>query len=410
MNSKFEQLRNFTSLNPSTFCALTKKLGLESAACYQLKDKKLLKIISSKEDTENSWPIIADYTPNYTTFGGIDPLGWTKGTFDVSQCNDWPKGTNFYFPEQELYAEKLVFTYQNFLGKRSKFGELNATLEIMAARIRFWTSHQKELASISEQGFQESIKAFTMDIQSLVNHDLRTPLASISGYNHLLQSLDPKKDAAEWSDYCHIINEQTNCALEALDKLSYGITSSDNETSQVFKPCRFDAHQKIEEVCNRVRMETTSVIISEKANHEIKINLHKKTDHDCLINADSRLFSWAIWEVIKNAVIHSKNSEIDVELYHSDNLLVIDITDDGQGISDGADELIFLRFYQEPKTLASRKGKRGLGLGLFLARHIAERHLGQLSLVRRPEKGTVFRFIWPIEKTEKVSNSLLKGA
>jgi signal transduction histidine kinase len=82
-------------------------------------------------------------------------------------------------------------------------------------------------------------------------------------------------------------------------------------------------------------------------------------------------------------------------VYVSNSRLVIDIADDGPGVAHGSEELVFLRFYQDPATSGMRRGKRGLGLGLFLARHLAERHMGQLTFVR--QRGmSVFRFLWPM--------------
>jgi signal transduction histidine kinase len=411
MTAKFTQLRSFNSLDTETFGALFRKLGLVSAACYQIKSGKLIKIVSSENYSNCDWPVTADYTPNYTSFGGFEPLGWTKGNSDVSRCKDWPKGTNFYFPEQEIYDEKILFVGKNATGKRCKYGELNGVIEAAASRIRLWTDHNRVVTEFSDEGFQESVRAFGIDIKAVIDHELRTPLSSISGYLHLVQSLDFSKDKTEAEDYCSIIAEQTSYALEALEKLSYGMSNEGNEISDVdFKISQFDANDELSKICDKVRSETTSIIVSDKVKNGSKIRYQKNTDRECVLRADQRLFRWAMWEVMKNAIIHSKNAEISVEIYHSDEMLVIDITDDGQGVSEGAEELIFLRFYQDPRTLASRKGKRGLGLGLFLARHIVERHMGQLRFVRHPGRGSMFRFIWPAEAKATELKDLPKGA
>ncbi len=402
MSSKFMPLKNFTSLTTESFGVLSRKLGLASAACYQLKSGKLIKIVSTEDSAGCDWPITADYTPNYTSFDGSEPLGWTKANSDVSRCKHWPKGANFYFPEQEIYDEKIVFAGKNSTGKRCRYRELNGVLEAAASRIRHWTDQNRVVAEFSDTGFSESVKAFTIDIQSVINHELRTPLSSISGYLHLIQSLDLKTDKEEAEDYYKVIYEQTSYALEALEKISYGMQdpNSDDQKDE-FNVSHFDASNELSKVCERVRTETTSIIVANKTLDGTKVNYQKTTDRDCNLKADQRLFRWAMWEVMKNAVIHSKHGEIRVDLYHSEDNLVIDIIDDGQGISEGAEELIFLRFYQDPRTLASRKGKRGLGLGLFLARHIVERHMGQLRFVRTPSKGSMFRFIWPVEEISK---------
>ena len=97
-----------------------------------------------------------------------------------------------------------------------------------------------------------------------------------------------------------------------------------------------------------------------------------------------------------------------MRLSQSDTSVVIDIEDDGAGVSLGSEELVFLRFYQDPNTQTQRKGTRGLGLGLFLARYVAEQHLGQLHFVRNRNKRGVFRFLWPIDEECIVKLQALK--
>ena len=69
---------------------------------------------------------------------------------------------------------------------------------------------------------------------------------------------------------------------------------------------------------------------------------------------------------------------------------VVHIHDDGPGIPDAAVEGLFERFVSGSRS-------SGLGMGLYLARQIAEAHGGTLSAQSAPGRGTSFRLELPLE-------------
>src|SRR5690606_38350992 len=214
----------------------------------------------------------------------------------------------------------------------------------------------------SEEGFREHIRALGVDLRSLIEHELRTPLASVTGYFALLESLEQEDLIKTFQEYQLIIKEQSTTALEALEKLSLtlhpdGIAEDPRDVDH------FDPIAETEKLCTAMS-EKAREYISGQAAERTQIRFRPAIDQDCSVLASPRLFRWALWEVIKNGVIHARHGQVDVEVYQTDNMFVVDISDDGAGLSPGAEELVFLRFYQDPSTFASRKGKRGLGLGL----------------------------------------------
>jgi signal transduction histidine kinase len=407
MSTKYSQLKNFTSLDSSAFGALLRRLGYQSAAAYLVRDGKLQLLLAGNDSETSPWPVTAEYISNYTSFDANDLFGWTKAGTGFTARKDWPKAINFYFPEQDCDEEKLVFAVQNATGKRCRFGELDGYMEAIANRMRNWVSDSVNRANLSDTGFRETVKALGSDLQMLIDHELRTPLTSVSGYLSLARELDPNNDRKQWDEYCQIIESQTSYALEALDKLTFSMSAKVKNLDPESETTEFDASMAVNEVCDRIIADVRE-IVSPDAAFRTTIKFSKDTDRSCNIIANKKLFHWSLWEVIKNAVIHSKSGEVEVNVYHSDSMMVIDVVDDGGGIAEGSEELIFLRFYQDPKSHTSRKGKRGLGLGLFLARHIVERHLGRLNFVRRPNKSSVFRFMWPVVEVKE--KKLPKGA
>jgi signal transduction histidine kinase len=73
-------------------------------------------------------------------------------------------------------------------------------------------------------------------------------------------------------------------------------------------------------------------------------------------------------------------------------MLRISVTDDGSGMSEEALERIFDRLHQEPVAHEVGTGRRGLGLGLYIARQLVERHGGRIWADSRRGAGSTFHF------------------
>lgn len=399
---KYEYLQNFRSLDPDAFGALMRHLGFATAVCYRLSGEALVQVLRMESGT--SWPAAIEYSFDYNPGTGLPgnfvPLGFVAPSKAPGQAagwrNLWPKNAVLYFPEQELYGEKLLFAVVNAPGKRHRPGEMSGALEAVAARMRSWYGDQADRHELSEAGLKEHIRSLGIDLHRIVDHELRTPLASVSGYAALLKDVDPVTQADLWKEHWRILEMETVNALEAMDKLSLALHSGVGLTSEMPGSGAdelFDGAEIVRQLCEEARARAADVA-GEEAARRLSLRFQKSTDQTCDIAGNAQLFRWAVWEVLKNAVSHSRSGKVEVAAYVSGSNLVIDVVDDGVGVSAGSEELIFLRFYQDPGALEKRKGKRGLGLGLFLARHIAERHLGQLTLVRQ-RGGTMFRFVWP---------------
>jgi signal transduction histidine kinase len=75
-------------------------------------------------------------------------------------------------------------------------------------------------------------------------------------------------------------------------------------------------------------------------------------------------------------------------------LLLIEVTDTGCGISRELTERIFEQLYQVPK--AGHAGRKGLGLGLYIAKELVMREGGQIWAISEPQQGSRLCFTVPI--------------
>jgi signal transduction histidine kinase len=97
--------------------------------------------------------------------------------------------------------------------------------------------------------------------------------------------------------------------------------------------------------------------------------------------------------LIDNAVKYSEQGgEVEVAAAAKDGVVRVSVTDDGPGIPRDQQRLIFEKFGRAAGTGAA---KPGTGLGLFIARSIAEAHGGSLDVESAPQAGATFTLTLP---------------
>ena len=100
--------------------------------------------------------------------------------------------------------------------------------------------------------------------------------------------------------------------------------------------------------------------------------------------------------LIDNAMIHAEGLSYLLVRIKEDtkkNQIICEIEDDGIGISQEDQEMLFERFYRVEKGRSRMRG--GTGLGLSIAREIIEAHNGEISIRSKTGQGAIFSFKIP---------------
>ena len=123
----------------------------------------------------------------------------------------------------------------------------------------------------------------------------------------------------------------------------------------------------------------------------IKLNFATSYSKPIKVKADRK----RILEVISNLVVNSinygkKNGKTTVSFMDMGQNILVDVTDDGIGISEKDIPRIFERFYRTDKSRSRDQG--GTGLGLAIVKHIIEAHNQTINVRSKPDKGSSFVF------------------
>ena len=431
---KRRYLNNFNTLSPTAFAELMAQDGFQQAACYLWREETLVRILVTdavvgSEDAEADgnkgsqgerlgFPPAArckayeDYTTQWPkeaksaerslptdgeglgTFRPV-PWGWTTAWDLGLDPEVWPKGAAFYCPDQLLVTQRLVVVVLGSAPDRATPVSVEGMLEAMAGRVRLWLMRQEARKAVTDGGLGQHVARLGLDLERVIDHELRTPLAALVGYSSLLVDALGPLATAEVREFARAVDQQAALATEAVNKVSLAMTALNGVgQSQAPAPAPVDLGTTVARVGARLKASQAERFPGEVAPH-LDLQVEAPQTLPVWILGDQEQVACALWEVVKNAAAHTGSGLVRLRVLVAAGRAVVEIEDDGPGVAPGAEEMIFLRFYQEPIQDPRRASNRGLGLGLFLARHIAERHGGQLVFVR--EKNiSLFRFVWPL--------------
>jgi two-component system phosphate regulon sensor histidine kinase PhoR len=127
------------------------------------------------------------------------------------------------------------------------------------------------------------------------------------------------------------------------------------------------------------------------------VSLFKKgSNSEHFVYADKDKITQVFNNLIVNAINYGNvNGEVNIGLFHVDDNLLIEVSDDGYGIEEEHIPRLFERFYRVDKHRSRTDG--GTGLGLSIVKHILEAHGQSINVRSTIGKGSTF---WFMLKTE----------
>lgn len=292
-----------------------------------------------------------------------DTLPSAKGLYLPLMAEDAIMGVLCVIPKDENYN----FTIEE-LGKLETFASIIASSFDRARK-----SEQAEISRVES----ESAKLRNILLSS-VSHDLRTPLASITGAaSSLIMMKDRTTKSAD--DLLKSIHEQTSRLSRLVTNL-LDVTNLQSGNIKLNKQPYF-----IDELIG------TSLIRVQELKDNRHINVSIALDLP-LIEVDGLLIEQVIINLLENAIrFTDKNTgHIDIEILKKDTSLEFSISDNGVGIKKGDEEKIFEKFYTHSDGIQST------GLGLTICRGIITTHNGKIKAETSKYGGAKITFTLPI--------------
>lgn len=205
---------------------------------------------------------------------------------------------------------------------------------------------------------RERLERFVRDrtlMLAAISHDLRTPIAALRVRAELIEDDETRQ---------RILN-----TLEEMQQMTEAVLSFVREESAQEDTRLVDIAALIDSLCDDL-IDTGA---------EVSFQTSGKTPYRCRPLSLKR----ALQNLIKNAVTYGQRAE--VQLSRDDDSLIINIDDEGPGISEQDKERIFEPFVRLEDSRNRETG--GVGLGLSIARSIVRSHGGDISLNNRTERG-----------------------
>lgn len=212
-----------------------------------------------------------------------------------------------------------------------------------------------------------------------VSHELRTPLTAIRGNVDLMRRMgDADPESLE------IIQEEIERMTRLVGDLL--LLARADAGGLPLEKKKVELDNLLFEVYRQVRLLETSV--------EVKVT---EVDQVCMMGDVDRL-KQLLLNLISNATKYTPDGgTVDVSLSKKNGWAYINITDTGMGIPAEDLPYIFDRFYRVDKARArGQSGQGGAGLGLAIAKWIAQAHGGNIDVTSKVGEGTTFTIILPI--------------
>ncbi len=261
-----------------------------------------------------------------------------------------------------------------------------AVMLLTAIVISTLTTRVHQQSAAARQAWERAEAEFLRNtLLSAVSHDLRTPIAGITGAVTTLidsgQSLSGQSRA------------------ELLETIATEADRMEQRINNLLDMTRLDAGgpalarewQHIQEVVGATLRSLKKRIGGRSIVTRIASDLP-------LVYIDGVAIEQVLFNLADNALHYTpEGSPIEIEAHISATELFLTVSDRGPGLPAGAESRVFDRFFRAPTAAMQSSG--GLGLGLAICKGIVTAHGGTITATNRPGGGSIFEVALPLRKS-----------
>lgn len=253
---------------------------------------------------------------------------------------------------------------------------LEGANRFLEARVKERTAElQEALRKLSE------LSQMKANFVANISHELRTPLTHVKGYLELLATGTLGPLSEEQANALQVSQHATGRLESLIDNLILFSLAARGEMTLRLAPVDMNkvAHQIIN--YSRPKAQDRKVALIFETNPDIP-----------LVQADEEKLSWAILQLIDNAIKFTPTGgQVSLLLEkESDTLVAIKVTDTGIGIPVNRLDEVFEPFHQLDASSTRRYG--GTGLGLALVKEIVSAHGSMIEVNSEEGRGSTFSF------------------
>ena len=285
---------------------------------------------------------------------------------------------------------KLIYKliYQTKASKREEFYYKNIlpqkSIDEVREDVEKWAEQRKSEIEVLERN-----EVFRKEFLQNLSHELKTPIFAIQGYVDTLLN-----GALNNPDVNVKFLNNTSRNVDRLVNLLYDLDEISRLESgqQKLNFSNFVIQDLLKEV-----FESLSITANEK---DIKLLIKKGCEFPLQVYADKEKIRQVLINLVQNALKYGKqNGHTEASFYNvDDKKILVEISDDGAGISDEHIPRIFERFYRTDLARSRKIG--GSGLGLSICKHILEVHQQTIHVRSTIQVGTTFGFTLDVKKTK----------
>jgi signal transduction histidine kinase len=242
---------------------------------------------------------------------------------------------------------------------------------------------------------QKKLERLKADFNSMIVHDLRSPLNIIQGYVDIVRTQVIGNITEEQAELLTIAKENVYKVLKLIDNF---LTASKLEVG------RFEIETEINSINSLVEtLFDHYKVLSEKKKIKLNMDLDKNLP---LLHFDKFRIEQVLTNFLSNAIkftdengditvrtsLKQKQNEISKEV---DLSALVEVTDTGVGIPENELKKVFNKYEQ---TEAGKNASlKGTGLGLAISREIIQLHHGEVGVRSKEGEGSTFYFSLPIK-------------